>query len=85
MEMHCCLIGYYYTHTTTSQRETEILKQDEKEGFTTYLTRRKRTAAPLVTAPPEAEMVKTFISNLQPKYKNHLRYLRLETLSLIHI
>ena len=27
------------SHTTTSQRELEILKQDEKEGFTTYLAR----------------------------------------------
>ncbi len=63
----------------TSSRELEILKQGEKEGFTAFLSRWKEAAAQLVHAPPEIEMVKVFISNLQPRYKNHLRYLGLDT------
>ena len=58
---------------TTSQRELEILEQKPNEGFTTYLARWRETAAKMISTPPESEMVKTFISNLQPKYKEHLR------------
>ncbi|KAL2930840.1 Glutamate--tRNA ligase [Bienertia sinuspersici] len=41
---------------TTSLRELEILRQKEKEGFTTYLARWKETAAQLITTHPEKEM-----------------------------
>ena len=44
--------------TQSSSRELEILKQGEQEGFTTYLGRWKQTAATLVSAPAEAEMVR---------------------------
>lgn len=42
--------------TQTSFREHEILKQEEKEGFTTFLSRWKETAAQLVHTPPESEL-----------------------------
>lgn len=70
--------------TQSSSRELEILKQGEQEGFTAYLGRWKQTAATLVSAPAEAEMVKTFISNLQPKYKDHLKYLGLATFEKVY-
>ncbi|KAL2901053.1 Activity-regulated cytoskeleton-associated protein [Bienertia sinuspersici] len=69
---------------STSLRELEILRQKEKEGFTTYLARWKETAAQLITTPPEKEMVKTFISSLLPKYRNHLRYLGLESFDKVY-
>ncbi|KAL2934445.1 Activity-regulated cytoskeleton-associated protein [Bienertia sinuspersici] len=69
---------------TTSLRELEFLRQKEKEGFTTYLARWKETAAQLITTPPEKEMVKTFISSLLPKYRNHLRYLGLESFDKVY-
>ena len=72
------------THNITSKRELEILEQEEKEGFTTYLTRWRGIAAKMVTAPPEKEMVKTFVSNMLPKYKNHLKYLGLETFEEVY-
>ena len=59
----------------TSTRELEIMKQRENEGFTAFLTRLRQTAAQMVSPPPESEMVKTFINNLQPKYRTHLRYI----------
>ena len=72
------------TQAKTSQRELEILKQGEKEGFTAYLARWRETAAQMVTQPPEDKMVKSFISTLQPKYKEHLRYLGLSTLDKVY-
>ncbi|KAL2935368.1 Activity-regulated cytoskeleton-associated protein [Bienertia sinuspersici] len=68
----------------TSSRELEILKQEEKEGFTAFLTRWRQVAAQMVNTPPESEMVKTFIANLQPKYRNHLRYMGLETFDKVY-
>ena len=38
----------------------------------------------MISTPPEPEMVKTFISNLQPKYKEHLRYMGLDTLDKVY-
>ena len=72
------------TQAVTSQRELEILKQGEKEGFTAYLARWREIAAQMVTTPPEAELVKIFISNLLPKYKDHLKYLRLDTFNKVY-
>ena len=72
------------THNTTFQRELEILEQEEKEGFTTYLTRWRGIAAKMVTAPPEKEMVKIFVSNMLPKYKDHLKYLGLKTFEEVY-
>ena len=70
--------------TQTSFRELEILNQGENEGFTTYLTRWRGVAATLVSAPTEEEMVKTFISNLQPEYKDHLKYRGLTTFAKVY-
>ncbi|KAL2900966.1 Elongation factor 3 [Bienertia sinuspersici] len=61
-----------------------MTRQKEKEGFTTYLARWKETAAQLITTPPENEMVKIFISSLLPKYRNHLRYLGLESFDKVY-
>ena len=69
--------------TQTSFRELEILKQGENEGFTIYLTRWRGVAATLVSAPTEEEMVKTFISGLQQKYKDHLKYRGLTTFAKV--
>ena len=60
------------------------MTEQNEEGFTTYLARWKRTTAQLVTTPPEAEMAKIFISNLQPKYKNHLRYLGFDAFDSVY-
>ncbi|KAL2923019.1 Activity-regulated cytoskeleton-associated protein [Bienertia sinuspersici] len=67
------------TQASTSLRELEILKKTKKEGFTAYLTRWKDVVAQMVNTPSEKEMVKIFVSNLLPKYCNHLRYLGFET------
>ncbi|KAL2900276.1 Activity-regulated cytoskeleton-associated protein [Bienertia sinuspersici] len=72
------------TQVSTSLRELEILKQTEKEGFTAYLARWKEVAAQMVNTPSEKEMVKIFVSNLLPKYRNHLRYLGLETFDKVY-
>ncbi|KAL2922870.1 Activity-regulated cytoskeleton-associated protein [Bienertia sinuspersici] len=72
------------TQVSTSLRELEILKQTEKEGFTTYLARWKEVAAQMVNPPSEKEMVKIFVSNLLPKYRNHLWYLGLETFDKVY-
>ncbi|KAL2930287.1 Activity-regulated cytoskeleton-associated protein [Bienertia sinuspersici] len=72
------------TQASTSLREMEILTQTEKEGFTTYLARLKEVAAQMVNPPSEKEMVKIFVSNLLPKYRNHLRYLGLETFDKVY-
>jgi len=68
----------------TSIRELEILRQGEEEGFTAYLTRWKQAAAQMVTTPAEPEMVKTFISGLQPAYSDHLKYLGLNTFEKVY-
>ena len=82
---HAFMIRYKgNTHNTTSQRELEILEQEEKEGFTTYLTRWRGIAAKMVTAPPEKEMVKIFVSNMLPNYKDHLKYLGLGTFDEVY-
>ncbi|KAL2933344.1 Activity-regulated cytoskeleton-associated protein, partial [Bienertia sinuspersici] len=70
--------------TQTSLRELEILKQGENEGFTTYRARWKEAAATLVSTPTAEEMVKSFISNLQPKYKDHLKYMGLTTFNRVY-
>ncbi|KAL2900513.1 Activity-regulated cytoskeleton-associated protein [Bienertia sinuspersici] len=72
------------TKASTSLWELEILKQTEKEGFTAYLTQWKDLATQMVNTPSEKEMVKIFVSNLQPKYRNHLRYLGLETFDNVY-
>lgn len=68
----------------TSFRELEILMQEEKKGFTAYLSRWRGVAATLVSAPTEEEMVKTFIYGLQPKYKDYLKYRGLTTFTKVY-
>ncbi|KAL2894346.1 Short neurotoxin 3, partial [Bienertia sinuspersici] len=67
------------TQVSTSRRELEILKQDDKEGFTAYLARWKEVAAQMVNTPHKKETIKIFVSNLLPKYYNYLYYSGLET------
>lgn len=74
--------GNILTHT--SRRELEILQQGQNEGFTAYLARWREVAATLVSTPPEEEMFKTFISNLQPKYRVHLKYKGLATFEKVY-
>ncbi|KAL2929792.1 Activity-regulated cytoskeleton-associated protein [Bienertia sinuspersici] len=69
---------------STSFRELEILRQEEKEGFTAYLARWKEVAAQMVKTPSEKEMVKIFISSLLPKYREHLKYLGLESFDKVY-
>ena len=38
----------------------------------------------MVISPPEKEMVKIFVSNMLPKYKNHLKYSELETFEEVY-
>lgn len=38
----------------------------------------------MVTAPPEKELVNIFILNLLPKYKNHFKYLGLESFEQVY-
>ena len=69
---------------STSLRELEILRQEDRESFTNYLSRWKATAAQMVSPPEERELVKIFVNNLQPRYRNHLRYLGLNTFDQIY-
>src|SRR6185503_21042980 len=68
----------------TSEHELSILKQKENEGFTTYLSRWRETAALLVDPPKKKEMVRLFISNLTHKYKQHLKFLPLSTFEAVY-
>lgn len=41
-------------------------------------------ASQMVTRPLEKELVKAFITRLQSKYKDHMKYLRLETFDRVY-
>ena len=70
--------------TKTSERELSILKQKENEGFTAYLNRWRETTSLLVDPPKEREMVRLFIQNLTHKYREHLKFLPLNTFEAVY-
>ena len=57
-----------------NMRTLEVLTQNEKEGFTDFLSRWRKTSTQLVERPDEATLVEKFVDNLKPIYANHLRY-----------
>ncbi|KAL2904150.1 Stanniocalcin, partial [Bienertia sinuspersici] len=63
--------------TLTSLRELENIKQGKNKGFTTYMARWKEAVAALVSTLTKADLIKTLISNLHPKYQDHLKYVGL--------
>lgn len=68
----------------TSLRESEVLKHENNEGFTTYLIRWRENSANMVSRPAEKGLISIFVDNLFPKYKIHLEYLGTERFTKLY-
>ncbi|XP_074288461.1 uncharacterized protein LOC141613616 [Silene latifolia] len=58
----------------TIMRTLEVMTQREKECFTDFLAHWRAESVTLTKKPEEVDMVDKFVKNLQPAYRNELKY-----------
>ena len=64
--------------TRASIRTLEVLTQNEKEGFTAFLTRWRAISTEISPRPSETELISKFIYNLRPQYRDQMKYAVIE-------
>ena len=74
----------YNSQLPIGLRELEATKQNEKEEFSTFLTRWREKAAQMTNRPTEEDQVRIVIRNLQPKYQEHLKFQPIESFSRLY-
>ena len=72
------------TEFQVTLRELEVLKQNEDEGFTSFYTRWREKAAQMIQRPSDVDLVQKFTDNLIDPYKQHLRYLGLDSFKRVY-
>ncbi|XP_074288775.1 uncharacterized protein LOC141613933 [Silene latifolia] len=63
----------------TTMRTLEVMTQREKGCFTDFLARWRAKSVKLIKKPEEVDMVNKFVKNLQPAYRNELKYQNFST------
>lgn len=64
----------YNSQLPVGLRELEATKQGERENFSTFLNRWREKAAQMTNRPNEEDQVRMVIKNLQPKYREPLKF-----------
>lgn len=74
----------YNSKLPVGLRELEATKQGEKEDFATFLNRWREKAAQMTNRPNEEDQVRKVIKNLQPKYRESLKFQAIDSFTRLY-